>query len=179
MNTKSQHDSELIQAACAGDTDAIEQVLHQFHPTVTRFAQKYCATPEDVEDAVQETLWIAAQKIGTLRVTSAFVSWLFRIVRNHCYRFLHLKLHEDTVDDFSQFDLIDSNPERLALLKQDVICALAQLPVTYRQVLIMRDIEELTSPEVAYRLGLTVATVKSRLHRARNILRNSLQAWNE
>jgi RNA polymerase sigma factor (sigma-70 family) len=178
MNS-TQYDAELIAAACEGDAEAIAQVLQQCHPTITRFARQYCATPEDVEDAVQETLWIASQKIGSLRVASAFVSWLFRIVRHQCYRFLHLKQHEESVDDFSQVDLMEADPEQLALLKQDISRALAQLPVTYRQVLILRDIEELTGPEVALTLDITVETVKSRLHHARHLLRTALQAWNE
>ncbi len=179
MNTKGFYNADLIEAACRGEADATERLLNEFHPTITRFARKYCATPEDVEDAVQETLWIAAQKIGTLRVTSAFVSWLFRIVRNQCYRFLHLKQQEESVEDFSQLDLLDLEPERLIMLKQDVVCAIAQLPAAYRQVLILRDIEEFTAPQVAALLGITVETVKSRLHRGRNLLRDALQSWNE
>src|SRR4051794_20614683 len=89
----------LITAACEGDPDAIEQLLLYYHPTITRFARKYCATPEDVEDAVQETLWITSQKIGTLRVTSAFVSWVFRVVQRECYRLLHYKQREQNGDD--------------------------------------------------------------------------------
>src|SRR5687768_1196377 len=46
----------LIEAACAGDTEAIERLLLEYQPSIVRFARKYCATPEDVEDAVQETL---------------------------------------------------------------------------------------------------------------------------
>lgn len=65
---------ELIESAWQGDTEAIEQLLLQYQPALTRFAYKYCATPEDVEDAVQETLWIVYQKISSLRSTSAFVS---------------------------------------------------------------------------------------------------------
>ncbi|QBD77262.1 hypothetical protein EPA93_15180 [Ktedonosporobacter rubrisoli] len=57
-------DAQLIPDAVDGDPAAIEQLLGKYHPSVTRFARKFCATPEDVEDAVQETLWIAAQRIG-------------------------------------------------------------------------------------------------------------------
>jgi RNA polymerase sigma factor (sigma-70 family) len=169
----------LISAAHAGDIEALEQLLLQYHPTVTRFARKFCATPEDVEDAVQETLWIASQKIGTLRVATAFVSWLFRVVQHQCYRLLHHKAHEEGLHELVNIDYADESPEYCVLLQHDIVAALAKLPTNYRQVLIMRDIQELTAPEVAVQLGLTIETVKSRLHRARGALRESLSTWRE
>jgi RNA polymerase sigma factor (sigma-70 family) len=177
MNTPTS--SLLITAACQGDPEAIEQLLIQYHPTITRFARKFCATPEDVEDAVQETLWIATQKIGTLRVSAAFVSWVFRVVQHECYRLLHHKQREQNLDCLLALDQANSDPERHMMLKQDVVNAIAQLPIDYRQVLIMRDVEELTAPEVAIQLGMTIETVKSRLHRARKILREALRHWSD
>ncbi len=170
-------DLDLINAACNGDTEAIERMLLQYYPTVLRFARKYCATPEDVEDAVQETLWIASQKIGTLRVASAFVAWLFRVVRNQCYQMLHYKQHEEAIADFG--DASEVSSEQSVLLKQDVIQALARLPLRYREVLILRDIEGLSGAEVAHQLDLTLATVKSRLHYARATMRQALASWRE
>jgi RNA polymerase sigma factor (sigma-70 family) len=178
-----QHDPQLVEAACLGDPEAIEQLLLQYHPTITRFARKFCATPEDVEDAVQETLWIAYQKIGALRTSAAFAAWVFRIVKHQCYRLLRIKKREynlaDMSDGYSLGDDADDNAELYAALKQDVIQALACLPTQQRQVLIMRDIQNMTGPEVAAALGLSIETVKSRLHRARNILRQHLEHWNE
>lgn len=177
MNTS--YNPELINAACSGNTEAIEQMLLQYQPTITKFARKYCATPEDIEDAVQETLWIASQKIGTLRVASAFISWLFRIVRNECHRLLHYKRNEEARDNLEVGDFADYNPEHDVLLKRDVIRALMGLSPIYREVVILRDMQGLTTPEVAFELGLTIETVKSRLHRARNALREALQQWRE
>jgi RNA polymerase sigma factor (sigma-70 family) len=176
---KQDHLADIIGAASAGDIEALEQVLRQYQPTITRFARKYCATPEDVEDAVQETLWIASQKIGTLRVASAFVSWLFRVVQHQCYRLLRHKKQEDDLNNIVDLDFADESPEYCVLLTQDIVRALAQLSPSYRQVLIMRDIQELTAPEVAVQLDLTIETVKSRLHRARSALREALQPWRE
>jgi RNA polymerase sigma factor (sigma-70 family) len=169
----------LIAAACQGDPQAIEQLLLHYHPTITRFARKYCATPEDVEDAVQETLWIASQKIGTLRVSAAFVSWVFRVVQHQCYRLLHHKKRELQANDLLSLNDAESDPECQVMLKQDVVNALARLPAAYRQIIIMRDVEELTGPQVALELGITVETVKSRLHRARHLLRESLRHWQD
>jgi RNA polymerase sigma factor (sigma-70 family) len=167
----------LIEAANQGDTEAIEQLLLQYQPSLTRFARKYCATPEDVEDAVQETLWAVYRKINTLKTASAFVSWIFQIVRNHCYRMLSIKYQTDDAADLDHLAQAETNPELYTALKQDVITAISHLPVEYRQVLILRDLEGFSGPEVADQLGLTLATVKSRLHQARLLLRESLAVW--
>ena len=173
-------DLDLIQAACAGDTAAIEGVLLRYEPDITRFARKYCPTPEDVEDAVQETLWIASQKIGTLRVAAAVVTWLFQVVKNECYRKVNGFAPDYlTLDQILEYYVPGSDSDREALLHQDVIEALARLPASYREVLILRDIEGMTAPETADQLGLTLETVKSRLHRARKLMRESLIQWQE
>ena len=167
----------LLAAAQTGDKQAIEQLLVEYQPTVTKFARKYCASPEDVEDAVQETLWIASQKVGALRVTSAFISWLFRVVRNECLRLIRLYRAGEPLPD-TALDRTAREPEQYLLLKQEVINALSQLPAHYREVLLLRDVEDLTAPEVAALLGITVEAVKARLQRARNLLRSQLQHWN-
>ncbi len=166
-------DPVLVEAARQGDPAALETLLATYQPTVTRFAKKYCATPEDVEDAVQETLWVAAQKIGTLRVSAAFLSFVFRIVRHQCYALLHAGEAQRAALMYIRI------PEHDLLLRRDVMTALADLPPNLREVLIMRDVEDLTAPQVAEALQLTIATVKSRLHRARALMRESLKAWVE
>jgi RNA polymerase sigma factor (sigma-70 family) len=175
---KAVYDSTLISAASAGNLEAVEQLLLQSSVSITNFARKFCATPQDVEDAVQETLWVVYQKIGTLRAAAAFTSWIFKVVRNECYRLL--KLHRDDQEiDCYRLELVDDNPELYRLLKHDIVKAVAELPEHYRQVLLMRDIQGLTAPEVADALDISIETVKSRLHRARNTLREQLHHWQE
>jgi RNA polymerase sigma factor (sigma-70 family) len=170
---------DLVQAAYAGDPAAIEQLLRDTQPSLTRFARKYCATPQDVEDAVQETLWIVYRKIGMLRVTKAFVSWAFSIVRHECLRLLR----RDEPTTISALDVLehiaDEDNALYAELQQDVVRAIAYLPSHYRQVLILRDVQDLTAPETAEMLNLTVEMVKARLHRARALLREYLAVWSE
>lgn len=179
---RSQIQPDLIISATHGDTDAIDELLRQCQPSVTQFARKYCATPEDVEDAVQLTLWMIYRKVDTLKSAGAFVSWAFKIVRNQCYRLLSGHRHRDNhtieLSALHALELTGDN-ELSDLLKHEVIMAIAHLPAHYRQIIIMRDIEGLSAPEVAEHLGLTLQTVKSRLHRARHILRDKLQHWVE
>lgn len=167
----------LIEAARQGDTEAMEALLLQYQPTISKFARKYCATPQDVEDAVQEALWIAARKIGALRTTTVFVAWLFRIVRNQCYRLLRIRQEVSDIDLDTRLIAFEGDPEQQASLHLDLVAALAALPTTYREVVLMRDVQELSAPEVAAKLGISVDAVKARLQRARGQLRASLIQW--
>jgi RNA polymerase sigma factor (sigma-70 family) len=173
-------DQGLVEAARRGNPDALEQLLQQCQPDMAQFARKVCATPEDVEDAVQEALWIMSRKIGTLRMASAFAAWMFRVVRHECYRLFRSNQHEQPLSPALYVDNHEIDPFGLqAALKRDVVSAIASLQPAYQSVLIMRDIQEMTAPEVADELGLTVEAVKSRLHRARKIVRESLRHWME
>ena len=177
MNSLS--DAQLITDAIGGDPAAIEQLLDKYHPSVTRFARKFCATPEDVEDAVQETLWIAAQRIGTLRVASAFTSWLFEVVRHQCLRLLRRTPPTSSMDAILELLPSVEDSERQIMIRHDLARAIADLPPSQRHVFLLRDLEERPAAEVAAMLGLTIMTVKSRLHRARATLRQTLQQWHE
>jgi RNA polymerase sigma factor (sigma-70 family) len=172
-------DTEIIEAARSGDIGAIDELLRRYHPVITRFARRYCATPADVEDAVQETLWIATQKIGTLRVAAAFGSWAFQVVRRSCYRLLNGRRREAELSDTTCFPASDADDDTLLHLRQDIAAALMALPPEQRDVILMCDIEEFTASETAARLSITVPAVKARLHRARKMLRQSLAHWRE
>jgi RNA polymerase sigma factor (sigma-70 family) len=171
-------DLDLIQAACEGNTDSVETLLRQYQPSITRFAHRYCVA-DDVEDAVQETLWTVYRKIGYLRTAQAFISWTFQIVRHHCYRLLsrHREDAAINLDPLDGAELVGEDDTLHQDLRQDVIKAVQSLPLPYRQVLILRDLEGCTAPQTAERLGITVEMVKSRLHRGRTIMREKLSHW--
>src|SRR3954471_3892327 len=78
----------LLSAAQRGDRAALEALLAQHRKTVFRYGLRYCASTEDTEDAVQQTLWAAARAIGNFRRAAAVTTWLFTIVRNKCHRLL-------------------------------------------------------------------------------------------
>lgn len=173
--TRTTPPTQLIEQARAGDVAAIQALLARCQPDVARFARTVCATPEDAEDAVQEALWIATQRIGTLRVASAFTSWLFQVVKHECYRLLRRARREAPLDTLPEVQLGQEADQ--TMLAQDVAAAIAALPPPYRQVLILRDVQGLTAPETAALLGVSVDAVKSRLHRARSAVRVALRGW--
>ena len=165
-------DGGLVAAAKAGDTAALDRLLAVSQPDLMRFARRTCANAEDAEDAVQTALWQLHRRIGTLRVIAAFASWLFRIVERECRRLLGLQRRTVPLENAETSALrIEPVPSDL---RRDLGAMIAALPDLYREVLILRDIEELTAPEAAAQLGISVEAVKSRLHRARGMLREKL-----
>jgi RNA polymerase sigma-70 factor (ECF subfamily) len=169
------HSEHLLDAAQRGDRAALEELLAQHRQTVFRYGLRYCGSTENTEDAVQETLWAAAKAIGNFRRAAAVTTWLFTIVRNKCHRLL---FHEHDEADLA--DLLPRVPDPGRTPEDDLAArqiqhilaeALARLDANHREVLLLRDVEGLTAPEAAEKLGLTVQALKSRLHRAREQLR--------
>ncbi|MFZ6818352.1 RNA polymerase sigma factor [Undibacterium sp. Ji22W] len=166
---------QLIEAACLGDQTAISELLTVCQPDLKRFARRTCSTTEDAEDAVQIALWQLYQKVGALRTVATFTTWLFRIVERECYRLYRGKKATETLDELLEQD-IPYEPCVPIDLRMDLTRALERLTPPYREVLILRDVHELTAPEVAAQLGLSLEAVKSRLHRARAQVREQLMS---
>jgi len=171
---------QLVDAARGGDAQAIAQLLTQCQPDLKRFARRTCSTAEDAEDAVQAALWQLYRKIGALRTAATFAVWLFRIVERECFRLFRGRKGAQGQEGV---DVEAVAAQALPLdLRLDLSRAIAALPEAWREVLILRDVDELTAPEVAQQLGLGVEAVKSRLHRARAMVRERLMAsgyWNK
>ncbi|MFG2861213.1 RNA polymerase sigma factor [Streptomyces sioyaensis] len=163
----------LIGAAQRGDVESINALVYDAHPHVQRFAHSLCASPQDAEDAAQEALIILYRKIGSLRATGALASWMFRIVRNECLRRAQLmarRREQSTVAEM--LPLEDEVLQRLEA--ERVARAIGDLPELQRRVLIMRDVQGHPGRTVAHTLGLSVAAMKSQLHRARTAVRLAL-----
>jgi RNA polymerase sigma factor (sigma-70 family) len=169
---------DLVAAAQHGDVESIRTLLGASHPHVHRFARTVCLTEQDAEDATQEALIILYRKIGTLRASAALASWMFRIVRNECLQRIALARRrrnepiESVTDAARGASTEDEVLERLEA--ERVATAIAALPDDQRRVLILRDVYGYGGKHVADSLGLSVAAMKSRLHRARTALRTEL-----
>ena len=167
----------LITAAKTGDEQAVLDLVDRYQGAVYRFGKRMCPTEEDAEDVVQETLLTAVQKLADFRGDASFTSWLFTIVRSRCSR-KHRAAAKSPV--LEPIEMIDERPHPDELLNQHQLrqgleAALATIEPMYREVLLMRDVEGMTAPEVAATLDLSVAAVKSRLHRARGMLRERIE----
>jgi RNA polymerase sigma-70 factor (ECF subfamily) len=181
--TLSEHD--LIEAARAGDAPALEALLTRHAPAVLRFGQKMCGHPADAEDVLQEALLAAARNVRDFRGDATFATWLFTIVRSFCIKKRRVSKFApaETVSldhGTSAAHLASSGPlpDEAAAdneLSHALNGAIAELEEANREVLLLRDVEGLTAPEVASVLGISVEAVKSRLHRARVQVRGRLE----
>lgn len=164
-------DTDLLLAAQGGDPIALEKLLVNWYPDLQRYAQRHCHAAY-AEDALQETLLVASRKIQSLRQLHSSFSWLITIVKRYCYFFFkkfHLELH---LEEAEWAEFIDNKPS--PALKQELIAALESLPEHYLHIILLRDFEELTLNEIAERLNENIPAVKSRLHRARVLVREYL-----
>jgi len=161
----------LLEAARGGDAVAIHQLLVACQPDIRRYAQRNCLI-SDVDDAIQESLLILSRRVSSLRAVAAFSSWMFSIVRRECHRMARKALAADPWDDARVETWLAALP--VDDLRHDVVGALESLPPHYRDIIVLRDLNEMTIGEIAEQLGETRAAVKSRLHRARQLTREYL-----
>ena len=176
-------ETALIERARAGDRDALEALIALHQSRIYGFGMKMCRDPEDAKDVLQETLLAMARGIREFRGASSLSTWLYTVARSHCIKkrrrgkFAPTHVSSLETDDpeaaSSLADGRDLPDDALAGRRLDAAVedAIAALEPMYREVLVLRDVEGLTAPEVGDVLGISVQAVKSRLHRARLFVR--------
>ena len=174
----------LVRAAQGGDEGALDVLLTRYQPQIFRFSMKMCRDPEDAREVLQDTLFAAARTVHGFRGASSLSTWLYTIARSFCIKKRRRSVFAPEVvsldsEASAAFEAPDRgrDPER-TLADREVEAALdaaiASLEPEYREVLLLRDMEGLSAAEVAEVLALSVAAVKSRLHRARISVRERL-----
>jgi RNA polymerase sigma-70 factor (ECF subfamily) len=168
---------------------SVEQVYHDYAPRVYHMARRMLSSDVDAEDVTQDVLLQVVRKLPTFRGESAFPTWLHRITVNaaltHRRRRAVREEHRShdpldiLLEEQAQSDLRPAclGPETQLLNQEAQVLirrAIDRLPAMYREVFLLADIEGLPNAEIADRLGLTLPAVKSRLHRARLLLREEL-----
>jgi RNA polymerase sigma-70 factor (ECF subfamily) len=175
-------DLALLDAARAGDRDALELLLERHQAQVYRFGMKMCRDPEDAQDVLQETLLALARGVRDFRGASSISTWLYSVARSFCIkkrRRSKFAPNESSLDDRKANDAeLPAEPSRGPEdamagkeVEQALEAAIRSLEPMYREVLLLRDLEGLSAAEVAEVLGIGVQAVKSRLHRARVMVR--------
>lgn len=172
----------LIALAKQGDKKALNALLKQEEARIYAFGLRMCRNRDDAADVLQETMLAVVKHLGEFRGDAALSTWLFQVARSHCIKKRRRRKGEpqrtDALDS-PEVSLRDSSPDpeqttsarELERLMQE---ALNELPTAAREVLVLRDVEGLTAPEVARVLGTSVEAVKSKLHRARSGLHRAL-----
>ena len=176
-------DADLLAALQAGDDRALAKLLDRYAPTVYRFGVRMCRDPEDAKDVLQDTLLAAARGLHQFRGGASLSTWLFTVARSFCIkkRRKHVGAPDEVVSLESEgvgaIPAAGNAPDELAGDREvgaALESAIGALDPMYREVLLLRDVEGLTAPEVATVLGIGVDAVKSRLHRARVAVRDRL-----
>lgn len=180
----------LIKLSASGDPEAFGRLINRYEDRIFRLAKSVCAgLPSDADDVYQETFLTAFKKLRGFRADADLGTWLYRIASNLCFMRYRKKSREPFVpllDQPHDHDRDASSPgrqypdglpspeegARKKELVEQVAKALAKLPVEYRLVLTLRDVEGLSAERSAKILGISVAAVKSRLHRGRLFLRD-------
>jgi RNA polymerase sigma-70 factor (ECF subfamily) len=178
-------DAELVARVQNGDLDAFEELVARHSRRVYRTLMAIVGNVEAAQDAMQDTFLKAFQHIGEFQGRSKFSTWLVTIAHNTGVQRLRERRHVESLDDVPseaefrprQIRAWAEDPEQLcsqAERRELVERELMKLPVKYRVVLVLRDIEQLSGQETAEALGLGIPAMKARLFRARLMLREAL-----
>jgi RNA polymerase sigma-70 factor, ECF subfamily len=185
-NTGGEDDLALIELVLAGDRRAFEPLVRQHERRVFRVALAVLGNVEDAEEVMQDAFIKAYRHLDQFRRESRFTTWLTRIAVNEALQKRQARKESVSLDEASdveseslpgRFEPWTSNPEKLygkQEIRQIVEGAIQALPPIYRETLVLRDIEEMSAEEAADALGIKVPALKSRLLRARLLLRESL-----
>jgi RNA polymerase sigma-70 factor (ECF subfamily) len=184
-------DAGILARVRAGDESACEALVRQHGGRMLAVARRFLRTEEDSADAVQEAFLSAFRSLDGFEGNSALGTWLHRIVVNVCLRRLRVRSRSREVRIDDLLPTFDENghhsgpvrpweDQALARLIQaetraHVRSCIDRLPNSYREILLLRDIEELDTEQTAQELGINPGAVKTRLHRARQALRTLLE----
>jgi RNA polymerase sigma-70 factor (ECF subfamily) len=182
-------EAQLIKRVCKGEREVFYELVRPYERMVYATAISIVKNPADAEEVAQEAVLKAFSKLSTFRGESKFSTWLVQITYNEAkmkLRKAYANLYE-SIDDSQQTedgefwpkDYADWRPIPSELLEENEIRqavqdAIASLSANYREVLILRDLQRLSIKETTTILGISEGSVKTRLHRARLLLRDSL-----
>lgn len=178
-----QQERELILRCQERDTDAMGTLIVQYQHWVYNIAYGILGHHQDAQDAAQDAFVSVWENIHKFQFRSRFSTWLYRIVRNKCLNVIDQRKRRKTdpmeIDDSQPWVPLDTvTPEQEALRNEQseiLHTALGKLKESYRTILILRELRELSYEEIAEVLDCTLGRVKSRLHEARKALKAELE----
>ena len=189
-------DRQLIRRLQASDDAAVGELTERYGPRILQLSLRHMKNREDAEEVAQDVLMKVYQKDGAFRGDAALSSWIYRITFNTAMsRLRSRRLARAADQERARIERAaeagDPMPERQvadwshlpdeellkAELRRAVAEAISELPEIYREPVVLRDIQGLTTQEASSRLKLKDQTLKSRLHRGRLLLRERLRAF--
>ena len=183
--SEEKREQQLVSAARQGDMAAFESLVHLYEKRVFALTLRMGGNREDAAEAAQEAFLAAWQGLAFFRGDSSFSTWLYRLASNACVDLLRRESRHRTAagpsldDEELNLEVPDAMPspqdeaERREL-REEIERGLAALSPEHREVLVLRELHQLSYDEIAETLDLDVGTVKSRISRGRKQLRNFL-----
>lgn len=176
---------DLVERHRAGDSSAFEEVYSQFAEMVWNLALRLAGDSDRAADLSQEIFLRIYRHLGGFHGRSALRTWVYRIALNHCRgrlgggsRWSFRRLFEEGEETAEPLPDPGRDPEDLAVASDDgrrVAGALIQLPIEFREAVVLRDLEGLAYDEISAALGVPIGTVRSRIARGRERLRDLLE----
>lgn len=188
MRTAKRHvtDEELVRAARGGDSDAFEEIVSRYKDRIYNLAYRMFGSREEAEDIAQETFLHTFRALESFRVEERFSPWIYRIATNLCLDRLRKMKHtvasldapvgpeSDIPQQVADWSHAPEKLYELSEMRADTQEAIDGLPPKYKVVVVLRHLQDLSYDEIARVLGIPQGTVKTRLFRAREILRRKL-----
>jgi RNA polymerase sigma-70 factor, ECF subfamily len=184
---------DLIIRCQAGEREAFDQLVARYQRYVFNLAYQHLGRTDDLEDVAQEVFLRVFKFIRKYRGNASLESWIYKIVLNYCRTHarrrsvltrIFTNMTTAPADDERSFDLLGSLPadtydpartvEQRRTVEQ-IMEAVWGLPRIYRDILVMREVSELSYEEIASILGISIGTVKSRISRARDLVRSKVK----
>ncbi len=181
-------EKKLIERAYGGDPSAFNRLMAQHENRMYAVALRMCANREDAQDCLQEAMLRVYRAIGSFKGQSTFSTWVYRITMNTCLDELRRKKNRQNT---SLDNLVDmgwsptdggAGPEKQALMREmreKMHGAIRELPDDMRAAVVLRDIQGFSYDEIAQMLEINVGTIKSRISRGREKLREKLKEYSE
>ena len=179
-------DEEVVARVLGGETALFEIIMRRYNQRLYRAALSILRDGAEAEDVIQDAYVRAYQHLHQFAGHAAFSTWLTRIAIHEALRRFHLRKRTQQIIEFSAHEDESTNMTELSLdpeqrasmleLGQLLEEAVLELPGQYRSVVMLRDVEELSTAETAAALDLTEENVKVRLHRGRAMMRDRLYA---
>jgi RNA polymerase sigma-70 factor (ECF subfamily) len=187
-------DEELVTRARAQDFGAFEQLVDRYEDKVYRLAFRFVRNETDAKEIVQDTFLSIWRKLDTFKGDAQFGSWVYRVAANAALmrlrsqrRHPEVSTEELPVDFLDTYGHLPTSGDNWARrpddelqsdeLRRRIQSAVDELPEIYRTVFLIRDVEGLSTEETAEVLGISIPTVKTRLHRARLALRETISRY--
>ncbi len=182
-----QDETRLARALLAGETGAFDRFVEHFRSRIFHYSWLMCGQPEDAEEVAQETLLKVFENFAALREPERVRPWVFRIARNACLmqrrKSVFAPAHELSLDELppGAEAADEASPADTRMLRAELRAvldrAIMELPPAYRPVVVLRDLEELSTEDTAQILDLSPDVVKTRLHRGRVAMRQKLDCY--